>query len=531
MKHLKNYQEFLLEEARINLDLVSAKERGEAAAEKFNQTLDIALRSILGKYDQPIGDVLGRGQEASMKIAQILIECSQKNMKLTLVIAALISTYGISKTMIRNSVDFLDNDTKQEIVQDSITADTLALPVEPPPKKQVKAGKKTVELTPLGSVTDSTAGHESNEMRGEDHYGCGHFGASRDGGTRPHNGLDLRTQDGGGETLYSPIDGYVKRTDFLVYNYDERYHGVDIIGTGQDSGVIVRLYYIDASVKVGDTVSRGTVLGQNENLQLKYQPIRDGKRGPIKSHVHVEVKHTSQSPIELINMDVETFRSNYSSADYINPAEIMPVKEPSQNKKDTPVTPVSRGNSSDFFKSLADRESSNTWDTINTLGYMGKYQMSEEAIHDVAKKSSLLKYLSEVTVEGFRKDSSIFNEFDQEKAIRVHTRLNRRYLKYAPFKNLKVPGYSKRFDVEKVDYYTHFDGQIIKSTYLNGGVKGNLTVTKSGILGGCHLCGASSVKVFLDTGGKINPKDGNGIHVSEYMDLFKNYDLSDLIKN
>lgn len=525
MAHIKNYKEFLIEQRRINLDLGKAKERGEIAADVFNQNLDTVLKYVLGKYDRNLGDLIGGGQQASMKLAQILIECTRRNIKLALVISALISSYGVSKVMVRNSLAYVDQATKQEVLQDSSTVDSLALAEKPIEKVKVKAGGKEVEVTKLGNVT------KSNELRVEDTWGCGHYHAQRQdaGGPRKHHGIDLLTKDGGGETLYSPIDGYVKRTDFLVYGDDTRYHGIDIIGTGQDSGVIVRMFYVDASVEVGDIVSRGDTLGKNEDLQLKYNPTRDRQRGFIKDHVHIEVKHTSKSPIELIVMDVESFRSSYSSSEYINPQEIMTVSSDQDGKQDKKEM-KSRGSSSDFFESLAFRESSNTWDTINTLGYMGKYQMSEGAIHDVAKKSKFLRHLSTVTVEGFREDSSIFNELDQEKAIRVHTILNRRYLKSAPFKNLKVPGYTERFDVQEVDYYTHFDGQIIDSTYLSGGGKGNLTVTKSGVLGGCHLCGASSVKVFLDTGGKINPKDGNGIHVSEYMDYFKNYDLSDLIK-
>lgn len=545
MANIKNYKEFLIEQRRINLDLGRAKERGEMAAMVFNQTLDSVLKSVLGKYDKNLGDLIGGGQQASMKLAQILIECTRRNIKLALVISALISSYGVSKVMVRNSLAYVDQATRQEILQDSSTVDSLALAEKPIEKVKVNTGKKIVEIQPLGMVTDTTQEHESNELRVEDEWGCGQYHAPRsndDGTKRDHNGIDLLTGDGGGEIIYTPIDGYVKRTGFLVYGDppDPRYHGIDIIGTGQDSGVIVRMFYVDASVKEGDIVSRGDTLGENEDLQLRYNPIRDRKKGYIRDHVHVEVKHTSEAPVELIGMDVESFQSSYKSSDFINPEEVMVIKKSEvKNKIHTPSKKSpnqgkkqmanSRGYSSEFFKLLALRESSNTWDTINTSGYMGKYQMSEEAIHDVAKKSRFLGHLSTVTVEGFREDSSIFNELDQEKAIRVHTQLNRRYLKYAPFKNLKVPGYTERFDVQEVDYYTHFDGQIIDSTYLTNGKQGSLTVTKSGVLGGCHLCGASSVKVFLDTGGKINPKDGNGIHVSEYMDYFKNYDLSDLI--
>ena len=40
MAHIKNYKEFLIEQRRINLDLGKAKERGEIAADVFNQNLD-----------------------------------------------------------------------------------------------------------------------------------------------------------------------------------------------------------------------------------------------------------------------------------------------------------------------------------------------------------------------------------------------------------------------------------------------------------------------------------------------------------
>ena len=51
------------------------------------------------------------------------------------------------------------------------------------------------------------------------------------------------------------------------------------------------------------------------------------------------------------------------------------------------------------------------------------------------------------------------------------------------------------------------------------------SITLSGLLAGSHLVGAGAVKEFLDSSGKIVPKDGNDVPVTEYMKKFGVYHI------
>ena len=54
-----------------------------------------------------------------------------------------------------------------------------------------------------------------------DSYGDGHFGASRDGGARDHEGIDLVVVPG--EVVYSPMDAVVVNRSVYPYSSDHSY--------------------------------------------------------------------------------------------------------------------------------------------------------------------------------------------------------------------------------------------------------------------------------------------------------------------
>jgi hypothetical protein len=45
------------------------------------------------------------------------------------------------------------------------------------------------------------------------------------------------------------------------------------------------------------------------------------------------------------------------------------------------------------------------------------------------------------------------------------------------------------------------------------------------MLAGAHLLGARNVKKFLDSNGSIDPRDGFGTRLSEYLSKFSGYKL------
>ena len=116
-------------------------------------------------------------------------------------------------------------------------------------------------------------------MRGTDPFGSGRYGASRDGGSRSHNGVDINVTSG--EDITSPITGSIRRKKY-PYSDDLSFEGCIIDGSGEWKGYEITIYYVKMILKAGDTVSLGTKLGAAQDLSTRYKGI--------SNHVHVEVK-------------------------------------------------------------------------------------------------------------------------------------------------------------------------------------------------------------------------------------------------
>lgn len=133
-----------------------------------------------------------------------------------------------------------------------------------------------------------------------------------------------------------------------------------------------------------------------------------------------------------------------------------------------------------FKEALAFKESGGDYFTVNTLGYLGKYQFGAET----------LKLIGIYSPNSFLNNPEL-----QEKAFIANASRNKWIL---------------RKDIER------FEGKLI------GGVK----VTESGIIAAAHLAGPGSVKKFLRSYGKDNFADAYGSTVKYYMKKFSGYDTS-----
>ena len=138
-----------------------------------------------------------------------------------------------------------------------------------------------------------------------------------------------------------------------------------------------------------------------------------------------------------------------------------------------------------FKEALAFKESRGNYFTVNTLGYLGKYQFGSET----------LKLIGVYSPKSF-----LYNPELQEKAFVANTERNKWIL---------------RKDIER------FEGKFI------GGIK----VTESGILAAAHLAGPGSVKKFLRSYGNYNFSDAYGSTVKYYMKKFSGYDTSIVTPN
>lgn len=136
-----------------------------------------------------------------------------------------------------------------------------------------------------------------------------------------------------------------------------------------------------------------------------------------------------------------------------------------------------------FKEALGFKESRGDYFTVNTLGYLGKYQFGAET----------LKLLGVYNPSYFLNTPEL-----QEKAFIANAERNKWIL---------------RKDIKR------FEGKVIS------GVK----VTESGILAAAHLAGPGSVKKFLRSYGDHNFSDAYGSTVKYYMKKFSGYDTSRIV--
>lgn len=133
-----------------------------------------------------------------------------------------------------------------------------------------------------------------------------------------------------------------------------------------------------------------------------------------------------------------------------------------------------------FKEAIAFKESRGNYFTVNTLGYLGKYQFGTET----------LKLIGIYSPNQF-----LYTPELQEKAFLANAQRNKWIL---------------RKDIKR------YVGKTI----------GGVVITESGILAAAHLAGPGSVKKYLRSHGSQNFEDAYGSSVRYYMKRFSGYDTS-----
>lgn len=136
-----------------------------------------------------------------------------------------------------------------------------------------------------------------------------------------------------------------------------------------------------------------------------------------------------------------------------------------------------------FKEALAFKESRGDYFTVNTLGYLGKYQFGAETLKLIGI---------------YNPNQFLYNPQLQEKAFLANAARNKWILR----KDIK------RFVGKTVD-----------------GIK----ITESGILAAAHLAGPGTVKKYLRSNGNYNFSDAYGSSVKHYMKKFSGYDTSFIV--
>jgi len=167
----------------------------------------------------------------------------------------------------------------------------------------------------------------------------------------------------------------------------------------------------------------------------------------------------------------------------------LKVSEPTevlfpQNKTagtDTTIAPPFLGSSYVGFKeALAFKESQGDYFTINTLGYLGKYQFG----------IGTLQLMGVYSATRFLNDPIL-----QEKVFYTNMSRNKWILR------------------KDIDRYV-------------GKRLGGVEITESGILAAAHLAGAGNVKKYLRSFGRVDTADDYGTSIVDYIRKFSGYDVS-----
>lgn len=107
-------------------------------------------------------------------------------------------------------------------------------------------------------------------IRGCDAMGCGYFGASRDGGSRRHLGIDIMTNPG--EWVYAPISGAVS-----IFQYN----GMWAVRITKGKEIVKILYLSSVNADSGDYIYAGTKIGRAANMVPYYG-------AGMTNHIHLE---------------------------------------------------------------------------------------------------------------------------------------------------------------------------------------------------------------------------------------------------
>ncbi|MDX6746895.1 peptidoglycan-binding protein LysM [Polaribacter sp. PL03] len=136
-----------------------------------------------------------------------------------------------------------------------------------------------------------------------------------------------------------------------------------------------------------------------------------------------------------------------------------------------------------FKEAVAFKESQGKYATVNTLGYLGKYQFGKTTLHR-------------------------FNIYDTQKFLRTPALQEKAFVALC-----KVNKWILRKD-------------IVRSV---GKTMNGIKITESGILAAAHLSGAGNVKKFLRSNGSERFSDAYGASIQSYLKRFASYNVSNII--
>ncbi|MBR6824068.1 MAG: hypothetical protein IKM70_03250 [Firmicutes bacterium] len=153
----------------------------------------------------------------------------------------------------------------------------------------------------------------------------------------------------------------------------------------------------------------------------------------------------------------------------------------------------------EFLDALAMRESSDNYTAVNSLGYLGRYQLGGMALQDAGFKDAAGSWTATAARHGVHsKEDFLATPAAQDAAVTAYHRRLCRYI--------------RNYELEE---------------YLGTQYCG-VEVTRSGLLAASHLVGAKALAEALASGEPVY--DGNRVPASEYMQLLAGYRIGKVWK-
>jgi len=157
----------------------------------------------------------------------------------------------------------------------------------------------------------------------------------------------------------------------------------------------------------------------------------------------------------------------------------------------------------DFLNKLGALESRGNYKAVNKDGFLGKYQMGEEALIDAGY---------------YTKDGTKKNDWGGTWTGKDGVTSKNDFLNNAQAQENAIHSYIDK----QWSYITYYDLNFYIGDTING-----TEITKSGLIAGAHLVGIGGLKRYLESDGKNNVRDRNGTPISSYIDKFGDYEIGD----
>ena len=159
----------------------------------------------------------------------------------------------------------------------------------------------------------------------------------------------------------------------------------------------------------------------------------------------------------------------------------------------------------EFLKAVCQREASGNPQATNSGGYKGCYQIGVPAVVDTGyyKANPGINIYDNKWNEGYFTGK---NGLDS-----LSTFMNNRAIQDKVFSDYKKKQWGYMKDVQN----------------SVGKTIGGIPITESGMLGAAQM-GHGKVIDYIKSNGRIIGKDGNGVPVTEFLDLYKGYDVSNI---